>query len=86
MDDPAHVGAERALVLMRFLRTGILVLCLVAAGAGWAAGSPTVVGLALVIAAEDAWECSVVVAALRREAGGTPFLYRSAPALPRHRS
>jgi hypothetical protein len=30
-------------------------------------GSPTVVGLALVIAAEETWETSVVVSALRRQ-------------------
>ncbi len=86
MNDPAHAGADRALFLMRLLRAGIVGLCLVAAAAGCAAGSPTVTGLALVIAAEEAWECSVVVAALRRETRGATLVWRSAPSLPRHRS
>jgi len=60
-------GPERALLLTRALRAGILVACLAAAGAAWAAGSATVMVLALVIAAEESWETSVVVAALRRQ-------------------
>jgi hypothetical protein len=87
MGEGASFGAERALRLMRIMRAGILVLCLAGAAAAWVAGSPTVLGLALVIAAEEMWECSVVVAALRRESRGAPLPLRwSAPALPRHRS
>ena len=86
MIDATHCGAGRALLLMRILRATICAVCLVGAGAAWMAGSTTALGLALVILAEEMWECSVVVAALRRESrGGTPLRW-SAPALPRHRS
>jgi hypothetical protein len=73
MDITADVGAARALVLTRILRATILVVCLATAGAAWMLGSPTVMGLALVIAAEETWETSVVVAALRRQLRGEPF-------------
>jgi len=63
-------GPERALLLTRALRATILVACCVTAGIAWTLGSPTVVGLALVIAAEETWETSVVVAALRRQLRG----------------
>lgn len=88
MDEATHVGADRALLMMRILRAGVFGLCCAAAGAAWMAGSPTVLGLAVVIAAEEMWECSVVVAALRRAADGaaTPPPWRWAPSLPRHRS
>ncbi len=88
VNDAPHFGANRALLLMRILRAGILVACCAAAGAAWMAGSRTVLGLALVIAAEEMWECSVVVAALRRAAeGAAPMPARAfAPSLPRHRS
>jgi hypothetical protein len=66
-------GAGRALLLMRALRAGILVVCLATAGAAWATGSSTLLGLALVIAAEETWETSVVVAALRRQLRGAPL-------------
>jgi hypothetical protein len=61
-----HFGAERALWLMRILRASICALCVAGAGAAWITGSTTALGLALVILAEEMWECSVVVAALRR--------------------
>jgi hypothetical protein len=83
--DATHFGAERALLLMRVLRAGIGGLCVAGAGAAWMAGSTTALGLALVILAEEMWECSVVVAALRRESRGAPLRW-SAPVLPRHRS
>ena len=86
MIDATHFGADRALYLMRILRATICARCLAGAGAAWMAGSTPALGLALVILVEEMWECSVVVAALRREArGGTPLRW-SAPALPRHRS
>jgi hypothetical protein len=65
-------GAARALLLMRGLRTAILIVCLGAAIVAWTMHASTVVGLALVVAAEETWEISVVVAALRRELAGTP--------------
>ncbi len=65
-------GPERALVLTRALRAGILLSCLAAAGVAWAMGSPTAMGLALVIAAEETWETSVVVSALRRQLRDRP--------------
>ncbi len=65
-------GAGRALLLMRALRTGILVVCLATAGVAWVMGSTTVLGLALVIVAEECWETSVVIAALRRQVRDTP--------------
>jgi hypothetical protein len=71
--DSRDGGARRALLLMRLLRASILVVCLATAGVAWTVGSTTMVTLALVIAAEEAWETSVVVAALRhqlREARG----------------
>ena len=70
----ADFGPARALVLMRVLRAGILAACLATAGAAWAMGSSTVLGLALVIAAEETWETSVVVAALRRQLRSMPPL------------
>jgi len=63
-------GPARALLLTRVLRATILVVCFVTAGIAWSLGSPTVAGLALVIAAEETWETSVVVAALRRHLRG----------------
>ncbi len=88
MDEVKYPGADRALMLMRFLRAGILLACCAVAGAAWTVGSSTVLALAIVIAAEEMWECSVVVAALRRAArGATSMPARSfAPSLPRHRS
>ena len=77
MDTRLDFGPERALLLTRALRATLLVTCLVTAGVAWTLGSSTVVGLALVIAAEETWETSVVVAALRRQLRG------DAP--PRHR-
>ena len=78
MDTRLDFGPARALLLTRALRATILVVCLVTAAIAWTLGSPTVVGLALVIAAEETWETSVVVAALRRQLRGEPAL--------RHRS
>ena len=72
-----HAGATRALQLTRLLRAGILVACATAAGAAWIYGAPTVAGLALVVAVEETWETSVVVAALRRQVQGATG--------PRHR-
>ena len=85
-----NLGAARALLLMRILRAGILLLCVAGAGAAWMFGSATAIGLALVILAEEMWECSVVVAALRRASHGDAITSGtsgwSAPSLPRHRS
>ena len=82
-----YFGADRALLLMRILRASILATCLVVGGVAWMAGSTIVPSLALVIAAEEMWECSVVVAALRRESRGAAVPPRGAlPSLPRHRS
>jgi hypothetical protein len=72
MDTRLDFGPARALLLTRMLRATILVVCLVTAGIAWSLGAPTVAGLALVIAAEEAWETSVVVAALRRQLRGEP--------------
>ncbi len=60
-------GARQALFLIRLLRSAILGVCLVTACIAWTVGSTTVLALALVIAAEEAWETSVVVAALRHQ-------------------
>jgi hypothetical protein len=65
--DIGNDGARTALLLTRLLRAGILVVCLGVAGAAWVTGATTVMGLALVIAAEETWETSVVVAALRHQ-------------------
>jgi hypothetical protein len=64
-------------VLTRLLRATILVVCLATAATAWLLGSSTLVGLALVIAVEETWETSVVVATLRRQLRGEPP--------PRHR-
>ncbi len=72
MDTHLDFGPARALRLTRVLRATILVVCLATAGIAWSLGSPTVAGLALVIAAEETWETSVVVAALRRQVRGDP--------------
>jgi hypothetical protein len=69
-------GAARALLMTRVLRATILVVCVAAASAAWAMGSSTVLGLALVIAAEEMWETSVVVGALRRQLHGVPLRRR----------
>jgi hypothetical protein len=65
-------GAARALRLIQALRATILAVCLAAGTAAWLAGSPVGLGLALVIAAEETWETTVVVAALRRQLRGAP--------------
>jgi hypothetical protein len=70
VDVTTNDGARTALFLTRLLRAGILVVCLAVAGAAWLAGATTLMGLALVIAAEEAWETSVVVAALRHQLRG----------------
>ena len=72
MDIRLDFGTARALLLTRALRATILVVCLGTAAVAWALGAPTVTGLALVIAAEETWETSVVVAALRRQLRGEP--------------
>jgi hypothetical protein len=71
-------GARRALLLVRALRAAIVVTCLTTAGVAWTMGAHAVFGLALVIVAEEAWETSVVIAALRRQLHGVSFpLHRS---------
>jgi hypothetical protein len=78
MPSLADGGARRALLLMRALRAAIVVACLATAAAAWNTGAHTVFGLALVIVAEETWETSVVIAALRRQVHGTPSpLHRS---------
>jgi hypothetical protein len=67
VDTGSNVGARRALFLTRLLRGAILIVCLTVAAIAWAMDATTVMGLALVIAAEETWETSVVVAALRRQ-------------------
>lgn len=71
------VGATRALVLTRLLRAAILGVCATTAVVAWLHDATTIAALALVIGLEEAWETSVVVAALRRQLRGA----RS----PRHR-
>lgn len=71
------IGATRAVQLTRLLRAGILVGCAAAASVAWFHGATTVAALAVVVALEEAWETSVVVAALRRQMRGVPG--------PRHR-
>jgi hypothetical protein len=50
---------------MRRLRAAILAVTLATALAGWAWQSPTLVALALVVAAEEMLEAAVVIGALR---------------------
>lgn len=73
MDFLGDFGAARALLLTRILRATILVVCAASAYAAWVTDSSTVLGLALVIAAEETWETSVVIAALHRELRGAPM-------------
>jgi len=78
MPSLADTGARHALLLMRALRAAIVVVCLATAAVAWNMGAHTVFGLALVIVAEETWETSVVIAALRRQVHGTPSpLHRS---------
>lgn len=63
-------GAARALALTRLLRAAILGACATTAVAAWLHDATTVAALALVIGVEEAWETSVVVAALRRQLRG----------------
>jgi hypothetical protein len=65
----------KALALARWLRTTILGLALVAIGAGWLAQHAGVIGVALVILAEEMLEISVVLAAMR----AAPALIGSPP-------
>jgi hypothetical protein len=58
--------------MTRILRATILVACVAVASAAWTLGSSTVLGLALVIGAEEMWETTVVIGALRRQLAGTP--------------
>ena len=69
-------GAARALRLTRMLRATILVVCLGVATGAWMLDARTVAALAIVIALEETWETSVVVAALRRQVGGAPVPHR----------
>ena len=71
-DREVDTGARQALLLIRFFRAAMLVVCLGTAAAAWILGSPTVLGLALVIAAEETWETSVVVSALRHQLRNPP--------------
>jgi len=86
MDLGTDLGASRALLLTRLLRATILIVCGATAAAAWMVGASTVVGLALVIAAEETWETSVVVAALRRQLRGEPLPRHGARLLSGHRS
>ena len=86
MDLGTDLGASRALLLTRLLRATILVVCLPTAAAAWMLGSSTLLGLALVIAAEETWETSVVVAALRRQLRGEPPPRHGIRLLAGHRS
>jgi hypothetical protein len=84
-----HSGARRAVGMTRALLALILVVCAAAAALAWVMESPTVFALALVIAAEETWEISVVLGALRRErrAVRAPLApLRAATPLPWHRS
>ena len=85
MDTRLDVGPARALLLTRALRATILVVCLVTAGIAWTLGSPTVAGLARVIAAEETWETSTVVAILRRQLRGEPAPWHRSIKEPLHR-
>ena len=80
------LGATRALLLTHLLRATILIVCGATAVAAWMVGASTVVGLALVIAAEETWETSVVVAALRRQLRATPPPRHGLRLLAGHRS
>jgi len=71
MPSPGDGGASRALLMMRALRAAIVIVCLATAGIAWVTGATTLLGLALVIVAEETWETSVVIAALRRQVHGT---------------
>jgi hypothetical protein len=84
MDLATDLGARRALLLTRLVRATILVVCGTTAAAAWIAGASSVVGLALVIAAEETWETSVVVAALRRQLRGEPLPRRGIRVLAGH--
>jgi hypothetical protein len=86
MDLRSDLGASRALLIARLLRAAILVVCGITAAAAWMAGTSTVVGLAVVIAAEETWETSVVVAALRRQLRGEPLPRHGIRMLAGHRS
>ena len=86
MDLGTDLGASRALLLTRLLRATILIVCGATAAAAWMVGASTVVGLALVIAAEETWETSVVVAALRRQLRGDPLPRHGIRLLAGHRS
>lgn len=57
---------QRALVMMRGLRLMILDLAVFGVGAGLWWDSPALVGVAVIFAAEEMLESSIVIAALRR--------------------
>jgi hypothetical protein len=63
---------RKALALVRALRTAILGAATASIGAAGLADVPALAGLALVVAAEEALETSVVVAAFRAAPGLAP--------------
>lgn len=58
---------QRALTMMRGLRLMILDLAVFGVGAGLWWDSPVVIGLAVIVAAEELLETSIVITALRRQ-------------------
>ncbi len=57
-------GREKALALMRAFRLALMILAVVSVSLAWMWQSATLLGLALVITAEELLESSVVIAAL----------------------
>jgi hypothetical protein len=58
-------GAAAALTMMRRFRRVMWIVCAALAVAGWLADNDVLIGLALVIAAEETLEATVVIGALR---------------------
>jgi hypothetical protein len=57
-------GRRKALALMRAFRVTLVILAIVSVSLAWMRQSATLLGLALVITAEELLESSVVIAAL----------------------
>ena len=60
----AESGRKKALALMRGFRLALMVFAVVSVSLAWMWQSATLLGLALVITAEELLESSVVIAAL----------------------
>jgi hypothetical protein len=75
----ATAGAHAALRLVRGFRVALVGTCLAGCALGWIVGSQALLGLSIVVLAEELLETSVVAGALRRQLAGAPTAPRRWP-------